>query len=160
MVSVFHILYIGDLDSCLQLLTVSKMCVKLQPLQDKVADFGKHLGSHYMYLPPLSPPLISCPLFSTFLLFSEEGGRKRQIRLLPQKLPITAWQCVHQFCLGNAEFVNPVQLKRMCELNFSCRFKWVKYCRCMDIGAHAAYLKWETNHVLQLLFTFFFEHQD
>lgn len=50
--------------------------------------------------------------------FCEEKGKERQIRLLPQKLPITAWRCVQHRCLANAEFVNPVQRQGICELNF------------------------------------------
>lgn len=77
--------------------------------------------SHYMYPPLLSTTLISCPHSSTSLVFCDGGGGglgAGQIRLLPQKLPITARRCVQQCCLRNAKFVNPVQLKGICELSF------------------------------------------
>lgn len=62
--------------------------------------------------------LFSRSTLSVSLAFCEEKGKERQIRLLPQKLPITAWQCVQHRCLANAEFVNPVQRQGICELNF------------------------------------------
>lgn len=99
----------------------------------------------------LSSPVLSFPLFYSSV---RTGGGGRQITLLPQKLPITAWECIQHCCLKNAEFVNRVQLKGICELNFSCHLKWVKYYRCMDMRMHTVWLKLETNHFLLLLFIF------
>lgn len=55
----------------------------------------------------LSSPVHTSPLLSS----SVRKGKGRQIRQLPQKVPITACQCIHRCCLRNAEFVNPIQLK-------------------------------------------------
>lgn len=100
----------------------------------KAADSGRQLPQITLHV---STSALDCSrLLSSLFHFSPllwGRERKRQIRLLPQKLPITAWQCVQHCCLRNAEFVNPVRLKGIRELNFGCRFKWVKYCRCMDI---------------------------
>lgn len=90
----------------------------LNLLQDKEAGFGRQ---------PITPHASTSSLdyFSRLLstlfvslAFCEEKGKERQIRLLPQKLPITAWRCVQHRCLANAEFVNPVQRQGICELNF------------------------------------------
>lgn len=80
------------------------------------------LRSRYMYLPALTPTLISCHPFSYFLLFCEGKRELRQIRLQPQELPITAWKCVQQCCLKNAAFVNPAQSKVLCKPSFQLSF--------------------------------------
>lgn len=84
----------------------------------------------------LSATLVSCPhpplslslsRFSPSLFLCEESREERQIRLLPQKLPITAWQRVQHCCLANAEFVNPGSTPANVGAPFcSCRFKWVE----------------------------------
>lgn len=81
------------------------------------------LRSRYMYLPALTPTLISCRSFSYFLLFCEGKREGRQIRLLPQELPITVWKCVRQCCLKNAAFVNPAQSKVLCKSSFQLSFE-------------------------------------
>lgn len=112
---------------------------------------------HYMYLPPLSTTLISCPHFPTSLLFCEEGERETDkaassestYHSLPMYSPLLSEKC--WICQSNST-------ERIYELNFSCPFfKWVKYFKCMDIRVHAAYLKWETNYTLRLLLTFFLD---
>lgn len=70
-----------------------------------------HTTCIYLLSRLLSSPVHSFPLYSS----SVRKGEERQIRLLPQKLPITARQCVQHCCLRNAEFVNPVLLKGICE---------------------------------------------
>lgn len=80
----------------------------------------------------LSAAPVSCPHFLLSLSFSpsrfcEESREGRQIRLPPQKLPITAWQRVQHCCLANAEFVNPGSTAANMWAQFwACRFKWVK----------------------------------
>lgn len=103
----------------------------------------------------LSSPVLSFPLpFSSVRM-----GEERQIRLLPQKLPITARQYIQRSCLRNAEFVRTVKLKG-CEFNLSCCFEWIKYCRCVDIrvctvantGSSLSYIWTVAAYSLQLFF--------
>lgn len=92
---------------------------------------GPHASSS-SFFPPLPSPVHTFSSLSLSLSFSpsrfcEERREERQIRLPPQKLPITAWQRVQHCCLANAEFVNPGSTAANMWAQFwACRFKWVK----------------------------------
>lgn len=114
-----------------------------ESLQDKEVD---HLWQTADTTPHTHPPphassspfspLVSSPVhtsspphtlsFSLPLFCRRESWEERQIRLLPQKLPITAWQRVQHCCLANAEFVNPGSATANMWASFwACR-EWVK----------------------------------
>lgn len=117
---------------------ISRLNLQPKSLQDKEVDSPwqtvdppPHAScssfSPLLSSPVHTPPPLSLSRFSPSLFLCEESREERQIRLLPQKLPITAWQRVQHCCLANAEFVNPGSTPANVGAPFcSCRFKWVE----------------------------------
>lgn len=95
---------------------ISSLDLKPHPGQrSRLWQTADHTGCSYHFSRLLSSPIHTFPLLSSFVrkrgVGGGGGGGWTQIRLLPQKLPITAWQCVQHCRLRNADFVSPVQLK-------------------------------------------------
>lgn len=113
---------------------ISSLNLQPKSLQDKEVDSLADSRSARIHPPLLSfrrSRLLSTlsPLSLSFSpsRFCEESREERQIRLPPQKLPITAWQRVQHCCLANAEFVNPGSTAANMWAQFwACRFKWVQ----------------------------------
>lgn len=122
---------------------------------------GPHASSS-SFFPPLPSPVHTFSSLSLFFpsRFCEESREERQIRLPPQKLPITAWQRVQHCCLANAEFVNPGSTAANTWAQFwACHFKWVKR-RGVAIYRHSSGIWNKLRCGCSWFFFFFYNTED